>query len=133
MTLASVPWLELAVAIPLLGALALAVARVRDPLASYRWCLGFAGAGLACALAAALTFGAAGAGSADVLPRVLGRRAFALDRGTALRHHGCSGTHGDGDHHHATQQRLVDHFLFPRARRRRDLRAQLARSPLNAI
>ncbi len=81
MTFASVPWLELAVAVPLVGGLC--VARVRDPLAAARWCLGFAGA--------ALGVRAGGVGgvrdragdrrneSADVLPRLFGRTVFALD------------------------------------------------------
>lgn len=81
MTFVSVPWLELAVVVPLIGASC--VARVRDPQGAARWCLGFAGAALACALAAwggfvtGLT--ADGTGSAGVLPWVLDRRVFTLD------------------------------------------------------
>ena len=50
MTFGSVPWLEWAVAIPLLGALL--IFKVRDAQVASRWCLGFMGAGLACAAAA---------------------------------------------------------------------------------
>lgn len=50
----ALPWVELAVALPLAGA---AVVRlVRDVLSASRWCLGFAGASLACALMACVGF-----------------------------------------------------------------------------
>ena len=50
MTAASIPWLELSIAVPLFGALA--VACVRDPHSAARWCLGFAGVTLICTLVA---------------------------------------------------------------------------------
>lgn len=81
MTFGSVPWLEWAVAIPLLGALCLW--RVRDPQIASRWCLGFLAACLACAVAAWATFatGAAPDGSSPeaVLPKLFGRPVFTLD------------------------------------------------------
>lgn len=81
MTFWSVPWLELAVAVPLAGALCLA--RVRDAQVASRWSLGFMGAGLACAVAAWAGFatGAAPDGTApgDVLPGLFGRQVLALD------------------------------------------------------
>ncbi len=75
MTFASLPWLELAVVVPLCGALP--VARVRDPLAAARWCLAFAGAGLVCSLVACVTHSEPG--SAGALARLFGRPVFALD------------------------------------------------------
>ena len=49
-----VPWLELAVAVPLAGAVA--VARVRDAGTAARWATGFAGLTTVCALAACVGF-----------------------------------------------------------------------------
>jgi NADH-quinone oxidoreductase subunit M len=81
MTFASVPWLELAVFVPL--AAAPVVGRFRDPLAASRWCLAFAGAGLACSLAAwaGVASGLAPDGTSpnDALPRLLGFRVLSLD------------------------------------------------------
>lgn len=84
MTSDPIPWLELAVAVSLIGALC--ASRVRDPLLASRWCLGFAGAGLVCALAAWATWagfavGPTGDGTAPVgvLPQLLGRTVFTLD------------------------------------------------------
>ncbi|HEY1189313.1 MAG TPA: proton-conducting transporter membrane subunit [Gemmata sp.] len=81
MTFGSVPWLELAVAVPLVGSLCLARAR-NAPVAS-RWCLGFMGTGLASAVAAWAGFvsGAVpdGGGPGAVLPELFGRPVFALD------------------------------------------------------
>lgn len=56
MTVATVPWLELSVAVPLMGALV--VALICDPLIAHRLGLGFSGVGLACALAASSAFAA---------------------------------------------------------------------------
>ncbi|MBM3982729.1 MAG: oxidoreductase [Planctomycetes bacterium] len=73
MTFASIPWLELAVAAPLAGA----VARVRDPRAAARWCLALSGAGLVCAVIACAT--ADDPGTAGPLARLFGRPVFVLD------------------------------------------------------
>jgi NADH-quinone oxidoreductase subunit M len=77
----TVPWLELAVAVPLVGALVLS--RLRDPLAASGLCLGFSGAGLACAVAAWVGFAAGwtgdGTGESDLLPQLLGRKVLTLD------------------------------------------------------
>ncbi len=81
MNFASVPWLELAVAVPLFGAFCLA--RSRDALSASRWCLGFLGAGLVCAvtawggLAGGLT--ADGTSRFDLLPLLFDRKVFSLD------------------------------------------------------
>ncbi|HVK19687.1 MAG TPA: proton-conducting transporter membrane subunit [Fimbriiglobus sp.] len=81
MSFASVPWLELAVFVPLAGAPL--VGRVRDPLAASRWCLGFAAVALACASAAwagvAFDLAPGGAGPNDLLPLLLGARVLSLD------------------------------------------------------
>ena len=81
MTFASVPWLELAVAVPLVGALCLS--RSRDALSASRWCLGFLGAGLVCAVAAWGGFmggrTADGTSAFDALPLLFGRNVFAID------------------------------------------------------
>lgn len=50
MTFGSVPWLELAVLVPLAGAPL--VGRLRDTYAASRWCLAFTGAALGCSAAA---------------------------------------------------------------------------------
>lgn len=77
----TVPWLELAVAVPLVGALVLS--RLRDPLAAAGWCLGFSGAGLACAAAAWAGFATGrtpdGTFDGDVLPHLIGRKVLTLD------------------------------------------------------
>jgi NADH-quinone oxidoreductase subunit M len=57
MTHLSIPWLELAVFLPLLGAVV--VGLMRDPARAAAWCLGFTGASLACSVAAGLGYGAA--------------------------------------------------------------------------
>ena len=54
MNLFAPSWLELSVLVPLAGAVC--VSRLRDPDAAYRWCLGFTGATLACAVLATLAF-----------------------------------------------------------------------------
>jgi NADH-quinone oxidoreductase subunit M len=81
MTFVAVPWLELAVFVPLAGAPV--VGRMRDPLAASRWCLGFAAAGLACAVAAWAGFASGatpdGTSPNDVLPRLFGVRFLSLD------------------------------------------------------
>jgi NADH-quinone oxidoreductase subunit M len=76
MTFASAPWLELSVVIPLAGAPLVALAR--DPRPAYRACLAFAGAGLACALAAAGVF-AADLPAGGALPAWPGGTPLALD------------------------------------------------------
>jgi NADH-quinone oxidoreductase subunit M len=76
----SVPWLELAVLIPLVGGLW--VGRVRDPYAASRWCLGFTGLVLTCTIVAwaVVEFRSSRGGSADLVSNLLGRRVLALDR-----------------------------------------------------
>ncbi len=80
MNLGSVPWLELAIAVPLAGSLG--VSRFRDPVRAFRWGLTFTGATLACALLAWLDFSTGSLpGTADlsVQPRLFGRTLFAVD------------------------------------------------------
>jgi NADH-quinone oxidoreductase subunit M len=57
---------------------ALCVSRFRDPDTAYRWCLGFTGATLACAVLAALAYAQGAPAEWGVLPRQLGRP-FAVD------------------------------------------------------
>ena len=69
MNLLPLPWLKLAVVVPLLGALW--VSRLRDPYAAHRWGLLFTGASLACAVLASLAFyypPPAGADPGDLIP-----------------------------------------------------------------
>jgi NADH-quinone oxidoreductase subunit M len=81
MNLFALPWLELAVFVPLVGGLC--VGRVREPAAALRWCLGFSGLTLACALLvlAGQVTGESptGTGPWDVLPRLFGRPVFEVD------------------------------------------------------
>jgi NADH-quinone oxidoreductase subunit M len=81
MTLFSVPWLELAVAVPLAGAVA--VGAVRDPYQAGRWCLALTGATFGCALLAGLGYYLGYDPGREVLPRVLGRSPLAVDELTA--------------------------------------------------
>lgn len=80
MTFSEVPWLELALVLPLIGALC--VARVRDNIAASRWSLAFSGLTLACAVGAWLgvSYGYAPGGvtPSDVLPRLYGGERFLL-------------------------------------------------------
>jgi NADH-quinone oxidoreductase subunit M len=69
-------WVELAVAVPLVGALC--VGRLRDAESAYRWCLAFTGAALGCSAMAALGFAVNVAPAWGLLPRELGAP-FALD------------------------------------------------------
>jgi NADH-quinone oxidoreductase subunit M len=76
----SVPWLELAVAVALLGSAC--VSRFREPVRAFAWGLGFTGATFGCALLAWLTFsfGAAPASEGwSAQPYLFGRTLFALD------------------------------------------------------
>jgi NADH-quinone oxidoreductase subunit M len=80
MNLLQLPWLELAVVVPLIGALW--VSRLRDPYAAHRWCLAFTGAGLIFAVLASLAFyypPPAEAVRFDLLPYELGRQYLRLD------------------------------------------------------
>jgi NADH-quinone oxidoreductase subunit M len=80
MNLLALPWLELALVVPLVGAAC--VWRVRDPERASRWCLGFAGATLACTLGvwAAYSYGAAvGAGPWTLAPRLFDRLVLGVD------------------------------------------------------
>ncbi|MCE9564691.1 MAG: oxidoreductase [Planctomycetes bacterium] len=82
MTFDLVPWLELSVVLPLVGALG--VSQVRDALTASRWCLALSGATLVCTLAAAagVEYGFAPNGNTpwDVLPRIFGTQVMVLDR-----------------------------------------------------
>jgi NADH-quinone oxidoreductase subunit M len=79
MNLLQLPWLELAVLIPLVGALW--VSRFRDQYAAHRWCLAFTATGLISAVLASLAFYylPAGAARVDLLPYGLGREFLRLD------------------------------------------------------
>src|SRR4051812_1229999 len=78
MNLWTVPWLEAAVVVPVLGALW--VNRFRDAVAAFRWGLAFTGATLACALLAWLRFHFGPAeGGWSMQPRLFGGQPFALD------------------------------------------------------
>lgn len=81
MTDGMVPWLELAVLVPLAGAGV--VGRIRDPLAASRWTLAFGGVALACAGLAWYGFVSGvtpdGTRSHEILPQLLGYRVFSLD------------------------------------------------------
>src|SRR5262245_43359007 len=76
----SVPWLELAIVAPLLGAAL--VSRMREPIRAFQWGLAFTGTALACAVLAWLGH-TVGSASADELWSVqvhlLGEPVFALD------------------------------------------------------
>jgi NADH-quinone oxidoreductase subunit M len=74
----SVPWVELAILIPVVGAVC--VGRMRDLLVASRLALFFAGADLACALmAAAGVYADRPAVRWDFFPRIHGQPLFALD------------------------------------------------------
>src|SRR5438132_4329112 len=80
MTMWSLPWLEFAIAAPLVGAAA--VSRLRDPLRAFHWGLVFTGMALACAVLAWLghAFDAVPADETwSVQPYLFGRQVFALD------------------------------------------------------
>jgi NADH-quinone oxidoreductase subunit M len=74
-----IPWLELAVAVPLAGSLA--VSRFRDPVRAFRWGVAFTAATLACALLACLGYyvGAADGAARSVQPALFGRTLFGVD------------------------------------------------------
>jgi NADH-quinone oxidoreductase subunit M len=81
MNLLTLPWLELSVCVPLVGALC--VGWVRNPVAALRWCLAFAGGALACTLMVfvgqATGEAPTGASPWDVQPQILGERLFEVD------------------------------------------------------
>src|SRR4051812_36720954 len=85
MSLWTLPWLEMAVALSLLGAVV--VNRFRDPLRAFLAGLGCTGAALACAVLAWLgvALGAAPAAGAgwSAQPYLFGRPLFAVDQLTA--------------------------------------------------
>jgi NADH-quinone oxidoreductase subunit M len=75
----AVPWLELMIALPLVGALG--VSQLREPVRAYSWGLAFSGITFACALLACLGFylgPSAGAGW-SAQPWLFGRQLFAVD------------------------------------------------------
>ena len=76
----SLPWLELAVAVPLVGALR--VSLLRHPAPAARWCVGFAAATFACAFLAWLGFYAGYPADPlgwGLMPYLFGRPVFRLD------------------------------------------------------
>ena len=75
MSVWDVPWLELAVLVPLVGALCLS--RFRDPVRAFRGGLLFTSATLACALFAWAVPGAPAPASAQ--PSLFGRHLLAVD------------------------------------------------------
>jgi NADH-quinone oxidoreductase subunit M len=79
MNLFELPWLELSMLVPLVGAVW--VGRVRDPNAASRWCLAFAGLTLGCTVAvwAGHEFGPASAAPGAMTAGVLGRAALGVD------------------------------------------------------
>jgi NADH-quinone oxidoreductase subunit M len=81
MTVVSIPWLELAIFVPLAGAGL--VGRIRDPLAALRWTLAFGAVALGCAVIAWLCFATGvapdGTSPQDVVPRIFGEQVFSLD------------------------------------------------------
>jgi len=81
MNILTLPWLELAVAVSLVGSPT--VSRMRDPNRAYRWGLIFTGLSFACAFLAWMSFyfGLSGGGSPrwSVQPALFGRQVFLLD------------------------------------------------------
>ncbi len=81
MTFDLVPWLELSIVLPLIGAVL--VGQMRDTLAASRWCLAFSGLTLVCTIAAwaGVEFGFApnGYSSLELLPQMYGTRLLSLD------------------------------------------------------
>jgi NADH-quinone oxidoreductase subunit M len=75
-SLFSPPWVELAVAVPLVGSLL--AGRLRDAESAYRWSLAFTGAALACSVLAALSYAMGVAPSWGLLPKQFGEP-FAVD------------------------------------------------------
>ena len=77
MNLLIVPWLELAIAIPLLGSVL--VSRLREPDRAFRWGLAFTGTSLLCATLAGLSFFLASPPRWSLQPALFGRQLFAVD------------------------------------------------------
>lgn len=80
MNLFTLPWIELAVLVPLVGAVW--VGRVREPNAASRWCMLFATGTFCCALLAWLQFATGTTGEATAygpMARLLGRPVLTLD------------------------------------------------------
>jgi NADH-quinone oxidoreductase subunit M len=76
-----IPWLELGIAVALLGSAS--VSRLREPVRAFRWGLVFAGATLACATLAWLAYEpglSAAEGAWSVQPTLFGRMLFAVDQ-----------------------------------------------------
>src|SRR5262249_18592079 len=81
MTIWELPWVELAVGVPLAGALW--VSAIRDPSRAFRWGLLFTGAALGCALLAWIGYRVAPAemeSAWSVQPHLFGRRILVIDR-----------------------------------------------------
>jgi NADH-quinone oxidoreductase subunit M len=81
MNLFAVPWLELSVCVPLVGAACLA--RVRNPVTALRWCFAFTAVTFACTLFVfvghAIGDSPTGASAWDLLPRLFGKRLLEVD------------------------------------------------------
>jgi NADH-quinone oxidoreductase subunit M len=79
----TLPWLEIAIGVSLLGSAV--VSRFREPARAFLWGLGCTGAALACALLASLGVlsGAAPAAGWSVQPHLFGRPLFGVDQLTA--------------------------------------------------
>src|SRR5215471_6370689 len=74
----TIPWAELTILIPVVGAVC--VGRIPDVLSASRWSLFFTGTDLACALMAmAGVYATPPAGRYDLFPRVAGQPVFGLD------------------------------------------------------
>ncbi len=81
----SVPWLELAIVVPLFGAALLS--RLSVPAQAYRWGVAFTGTAFACSVLGCLSFYLGGPRDAlpqySIQPLLFGRKLFALDELTA--------------------------------------------------
>jgi NADH-quinone oxidoreductase subunit M len=76
MNLFAPSWLELSIAIPLVGAVF--VSQLRDPDTAYRWCVGFTGAALVCTLLAAFGYALGATSTWEPALHVVGA-SFAVD------------------------------------------------------
>src|SRR5436305_10203079 len=79
MRLWSLPWVELAIVVPLVGALC--VSQFRDAVRAFGWGVAFTGGALACALLAALGFyfGPTPVSDWSVQPALFGQRLLGVD------------------------------------------------------
>ncbi len=77
MNLLNVPWLELAIAIPILGAIL--ISRLREPDRAFRWSLAFTGASFLCAVLASLGYFLGSPPRWSAQPDLFGQRLFDVD------------------------------------------------------